>query len=91
MSMKIGETVSLIAMILLVVVPWFVAGLNIWGWLFVGIFSLVGIFEGYSSWKNGKTISQLFWKFRKEHSKSAIGILITMTMGWILLIVHLLS
>lgn len=69
MGMKVGETVSLIAMVVITTVPWFIAGLNIWGWLFVVIFGIVGLFEGYSVWKNDKTISQLFWKFREEHPK----------------------
>ena len=91
MGMKVGETVSLIAMVVITIVPWFLAGLNIWGWLFTVIFGVVGLFEAYSVHKNDKTISQLFWKFRDEHPKSAYAVLASVSVGWILLIVHLLS
>ena len=91
MAMKPVETLSLIAMLVFLIAPWFIVGLNIWGWLMVVIAGAVIGFEIYSTIKNGKTISQIFWKFRKEHKASAYGVLIGATIGWGLLIWHLLS
>ena len=39
--MKPLETISLIAMLVFLIAPWFLAGLNIWGWLFVCVAALV--------------------------------------------------
>jgi hypothetical protein len=89
--MKIIEAISLAAMFIMFIIPWFIAGLYIWGWLFVALCSLVGIWEAYSVIKNNKTISRIFWEFRDEHPKTAYGVLCGISIGWILLIVHLLS
>lgn len=91
MSMKPLEAFSLIAMLAFLIAPWFLVGLNIWGWLMICIAACVLGFEAYSYFKNGKTISQIFWKFRKEHKWSAYGVLIGASIGWILLIIHLLA
>ena len=91
MSMKPLEAIGLIAMLVFLIAPWFIVGLNIWGWLMVVIAATVIGFEIYSTIKNGKTISQIFWAFRKQHKYSAYGVLIGATIGWLLLIWHLLS
>lgn len=89
--MKPVETLSLIAMLVFLIAPWFLAGLNIWGWLFVCIAALVIGFEIYSTIKNGKTISQIFWIFKKAHPRTAWVIFIGASIGWIMLGIHLLS
>lgn len=88
--MKIIDMICLTAMFLFLTVPWFVAGLNIWGWLFVIMALCVLGFEIYSVATKGKTISRRFWEFRKEHPRSAYGILACMTIGYLLLVFHLL-
>ncbi len=91
MGMKPVETISLVAMFGLLIIPWFVVGLYIWGWLFAVLCCIIGAWEIYSVVKNNKTISQIFWEFRKEHPKTAYGVIGCISLGWILLIVHLLS
>lgn len=91
MGMKSGEALSLLAMIALLIAPWFIVGLHIWGWLFVCISLTVLGFEGYSYFKYGKTISQIFWAFKKKHPISAWIVFLITSIGWIILGVHLLN
>jgi hypothetical protein len=91
MAMKPVEGLGLVAMLVMLIAPWFIVGLPIWGWLFVVVGVAVGAFEIYSIIKNDKTISQIFWEFRDKHKWSAYGVLIGATVGWGLLIWHLLS
>ena len=84
------STLSLIGVALFAIVPWFLAGLTIWGWLFVAIALLVIGFEIYSIIKNKKTLTKIFKKFRKEHPKTAYAVLGTASLGYICLIIHLL-
>ena len=89
--MKITEIFALFAMAALFIVPWFVAGLTIWGILATVILLTVVGFEAYSIAKNDKTISRIFWEFRDEHPKTAYGILTCCSLGWIALVIHLLA
>jgi hypothetical protein len=91
MGMKPVEMISLIAMLVFLIAPWFLAGLAIWGWLFVGVAILVLGFEGYSTIKNDKTISQIFWEFKKNHPTGAWITFGLSTIGWLLLGYHLLG
>ncbi len=88
--MKIIDTIILIGMAVLLIAPWFLAGLYIWGWLAVCVGLLVVGFEIYSLIKYDRTISRTFSEFRKEHPKTAYSVLTGASIGWILLMVHLL-
>ena len=91
MAMKKEETILLAAMIGFLTIPWFIVGLNIWGWFFVTMATVLLVFEAISCWINdGKTISRMFWEFSKKHKKTSYGILVCLAIAWILLILHLL-
>lgn len=87
------EALTFLAMAALLIVPWFIAGLTSWGWLFVAIVLLVGVWELWSVMHpvNGKkrTISQKFWAYSKENPKGAWTILACVTAGWLILVYHL--
>lgn len=90
-AMKMVDAVTLTAMFLFLIVPWFLAGLNIWGWLFVcGALVVLG-FEIYSTIKNNKTISRIFWEFKSKHPYAAWIIFGAASIGWALLGFHLLA
>ncbi len=84
------ESIVVFIMLLFLVVPWFVVGLNIWGWFFVCVSILLGLFEFISYKITGKTLSQTFWDFMKQHPKTGIVVLSSVSIGWIILMLHLL-
>jgi hypothetical protein len=56
------------------------------------IFGVVfGAFEGFAKWKTGKTVSQNFWAFSKDHPVKAWIVLIGMQVAWLALLWHLAS
>lgn len=79
-----------VLMALFFTVPWFVVGLNLWGWFFVCVDVLLAIFEAISVKTKGKSLSQTFWDFIKIHPKTGIVVLSSVTIGWIILMLHLL-
>ena len=87
-STKLGS-ICLIAALVMMTVPWFLAGLKIWGWLFLGIAALVLLTEWYSIKHNGKTISSLFGDFYDSNPKTAVGVLLSVSCGWLALVAHL--
>lgn len=91
MSIKAGEAIAMLTMTALFIAPWFIAGLYIWGWMVAVIGLVVVGYEIYATQKYDKTMSQLFWDFKKEHPKTAWGLFVCATLGWILLGFHLLG
>lgn len=94
-AVRAKETFSsvwpVIAMVLLFTVPWFVVGLPIWGWFFVSLTALLGLFEYISYQKTGKTLSATFWDLMARHPRRGTLILVSLTLGWSILILHLLK
>lgn len=101
---SIPEIISLIAMGAFMIIPWFIVGLPNWGWMFVVICLTVLIWEAWSSWKKGKTISRQFWLWSIKQDMSYIGknvwkkhpniwkallVLTSMQIGWFMLLYHL--
>lgn len=82
---------AVIAMVLLFTVPWFVAGLPIWGWFFVSLTILLGVFEYISYRITGKTLSATFWDLMARNPRTGTLILVSLTLGWAILILHLLK
>jgi hypothetical protein len=64
---------------------------NEWFWFFcfVTITTTVGVFEGLSYTVYGKTISQQYYKFRKEHPVGSLLGLIFFGLSMASLILHL--
>ena len=86
------DAIAVIAVMLLLTGTFYVAGLTWWVWFWLSIAAVLGIFEGLSYWKTGKTISQQFWAWRKNPAtpvwqKWAIGG--AMVIFWTYLILHL--
>lgn len=85
------DILVLSGMALALIVPWFIAGLNIWGWLAICVALLVIGFEIYSTIKNDKTISKIFWEYKKNHPVGAWVVFGIASIGWVLLGYHLLG
>jgi len=85
-----SKGIAVLTMALLFTVPWFLVGLNIWGWFFVSLCVLLILFELISYKITGKTLSRTFWEFMKANPKSGIAILVSLTAGFAILMLHLL-
>lgn len=81
---------AIVVMVLLWTVPWFVAGLNLWGIFFICVALLLGLFEFISFKINGKSLSGMFWEFMKSNPKTGAVILVSLSVGWTILMLHLL-
>lgn len=86
---KFLELLGVLAIFLFLLVPSAIFGQ--W-WLF-SAFLIFGIIFGLTEWlstiKTGKTISQQFWVFKREHPIKAYIILGGMAIAWIFLLIHL--
>lgn len=62
-------------------------------WYLFGAFAIYGVVFGgwelFAIKKTGKTVSQHFWEFSKNHPNKAWLILAGMAIGWVILIIHL--
>ena len=65
------------------------AGLPGWAWLWLAIAGVVGIAELWAKLATGKTLSQRFWAFRKEHPKTSWWLIGALTLAWVGLLIHL--
>jgi len=72
-------------------VLFYVAGLLFWGVMFTVIMAIFGLTELWAKLTTGKTISQQFAKFMREHKVFAWTIIWAMMIFWFALIVHLCS
>jgi len=86
---KLADTLILVSMVLCFIVPCFVVGLNIWGWLFTAMMLLVAAWEVYSYAKDRKTISQKFRAWARLNPKKSWYVLGALTSGWFFLMIHL--
>jgi hypothetical protein len=62
-------------------------GSNFWFW--IGMAIILAIFEGISYLKTGRTLSQLFWKWKDENPKNKWWLLAGMIIFWTYLMLHL--
>ena len=90
MSMEPKEAVALTCMAAFFIAPWFIAGLNLWGWCFVAIMAVVLLCELIGTLKYDKTISRMFWEYRAGHKAAGNAILACLSVGWLILVLHLL-
>ena len=67
----------------------FLVGQPFWGWLWLGILTLVGVIEVISKVKTGQTISTNFRRWAQTHVWQAILLLIGMPLSMIFLVAHL--
>lgn len=65
------DAVILIIALLSVSVPFYIAKLMWWFWFWIGISGVLAIFELTSFLVTGRTISQQFWKWRKDPATPA--------------------
>jgi hypothetical protein len=73
----------------LLIAPMFYAGVDLFGYTFVGVVVVVIAGEIVAKVKTGRTLSQLFWKVSKDRPRRALIALIALTLGWIALVWHL--
>ena len=83
------ELLCIVGILCGLVLPFVIFGL----WWWAGMMALIGIVFGafeYIRWAiTGKTLSQDFWKWSKEHRWQAWIIIIIMAVAWALLLIHL--
>lgn len=81
-----------ILFVIVMLAPMAAAGIfKIWPlfWVLLIFNCIFGVIEVISKKVTGKTVSQYFWKFSKEHKVKAIVMLVLMALMWIALLVHL--
>lgn len=83
------DVLQVVTMCLLLIIPWFLAGLNMWGYLFSLIILIFIGFETLSIRLRGHTLSSRFWSYKAENKKKSVYILISMVVAWTILILHL--
>lgn len=86
--------VGLIVFDLILIVICFLCHQGWWGFFFIGITALVGIFEILSYIITGKTISQHWWAWETENTTmkwAALGALVAFLLAINSLAIHLLS
>lgn len=71
--------------------PWFIFGLNYLGWTFAAIDLIIAAAELVSVLNTGKTLSQNFGVWGAKHSKSMYAVLGLVSLGYSLLVLHLLG
>ena len=79
-----------LAALAVLIAPFFLLGLTRWAGMFGSIALVGGAFEGAAYLKTGKTLSQKFWAFRKNHPKAAWGVILLLAAGWTGLLLHLI-
>lgn len=87
-----GEVIFFIIFGILMVGSWLLMkGVGRWFWtiLFGVIAALVGTAEGVAYIMTHHTISQLFWAFSETNPGTAWLILGLVTVGWLMLMIHL--
>jgi len=96
-GVEMKQALFIAAIAALWIAPWFLAGLNLWGWFWVCVVVLVIAFEiiavVITKHKIGKsrTLSQMFWDYSKDHKWQAWAIVASITVRWIALILHLVG
>ena len=84
----------LVAFVLLWValtVAFFWAGLPVWGWLWIAILLSVVVAEGVSILRSGRTITQRWQAWAKQHRVQAGFVLVGMATAWGFLLLHLVT
>ena len=82
-------TLQVVVAFTLLILPFVVSGLWWWAFFWVSILGIFAIFEIVSLIRTGKTLSQQFGKYRREHRKQGLFILGSMLLGWLVLLWHL--
>ena len=81
--------VAFVLLWLALTAAFFLAGLQVWGWLWLAILLLVAIAELISKLTSGRTITQQFKAYAATHRWQAGLILLGMAGAWALLLLHL--
>ena len=84
-----GEAVLIVIMLSCWIAPFFLIGLSRWGWMFIFIAAVFGLFELFAKLKNGKTLSRRFWDYSLANPFRAWLTLFFMLIGWSILLIHL--
>ena len=86
---NLKEVIFIIVMFTFLLLPFVIT--KQWWWVaFLGAVVIIfGILEAASKIKTGKTLSQSFWKYSEEHKVGSIICLLSLAIGWVLLLLHL--
>lgn len=81
-----------ILFVIIMLAPMVAAGaFKIWPlfWVLLIFNCIFGVIEVVSKKMTGKTVSQYFWEFSKQHKIKAIIMLVSMGLMWTALLIHL--
>ena len=87
---NIKDILQVVGMFVLLVVPFLLAKLWFWCWFWVYILLGFAIFEVVTYLSTGRTLSQRFGDYRRIKPTEGNLILISMILGWLCLIWHLI-
>ncbi len=88
---NIKDIAQVVGMFILLIVPFMLA--KLWYWVFLWAYVLVGfgVFELIAWLKTGRTLSQQFGDYRRNDKLKGNAILGAMLLGWLLLLWHLMG
>lgn len=87
---SLKDTIEVTALFTLLILPFLLAKLWWWAGFFVVTLGVFGAIEIYLNMFKNTTLTKMFRKYRKEHPKMGLMILICLLLGWLVLLFHLL-
>ena len=60
-------------------------------WVFLTFFACFGFWEWHATKTTGKTVSQQFWKFKKDHPVGAWVVVVALVVSWLALMWHFIG
>ena len=89
MSLSDKLLVAFLLLWVALTVAFFLAGLQVWGWLWLAILCCVVVAEAVSWFRSSRTITQVFGAWARQHKVQAGVLLSGMAVSWGLLLLHL--
>lgn len=81
--------ILMVVFVVCLALPFALAKLWLWFYFWLALAVTLAIFELVSYLTTKKTLSQAFWKYRKEHPKAKWWLFAGMSVFWLYLLVHL--
>ena len=89
MSLSDKLLAGFVVLWLILTATFFLIGLQVWGWLWVGILLSVVVAEAVSWFRFSRTLTQRFGEWATTHRGQALLLLTGMAVAWGLLLAHL--
>lgn len=83
------DVLIVLALLGLIIGGFFALGLPYWGWFAVGLVILLGVAEGVTRYRSGRTLSQRMWALRGSRPVVFWLVWTAMALAFVFLMVHL--